>query len=443
MHKKFDSCNISIMTEKTNAKAIDFLLHLGSVEQIQNISTARTAGRRDFHFNSHIHLPPNFSAFETVEQALTLCARQDVKVIGIGNYYDFTVYDDVSEIARQKGIFPLFCTEIIALERDLAEKGIHVNDGGNPGKYYICGKGITKFERLTSRARELLNRVRTNDAERMRQMTGKLSQLFSDNGVETFLDDKAIIEQVVRRHGCSGSAVTLQERHVAQAFQEVFFEKIAPAHRIAKLSQLFGFAPISKQDDVVGIQNEIRSFLMKAGKACYVDETFISLAEAKELIGQLGGISCYPILADGTDRLCEYEYPLEEFVATLRENNFSMVEFITVRNTPEVMLEYAKAVRRAGIVVTAGTEHNTLDILPIKPLCVQGKGMPKELEEMFWEGICVIAAHQYLCANGRCGFVDSHGILNPDYSDSEQRIESFRKLGAKVIEKYFDVFYGT
>jgi hypothetical protein len=44
--------------------------------------------------NAHIHLPPNFSAFETVEQAVDLAAAQGVRVLGVSNYYDYAVYDD-------------------------------------------------------------------------------------------------------------------------------------------------------------------------------------------------------------------------------------------------------------------------------------------------------------------------------------------------------------
>src|SRR5262245_29704806 len=35
-----------------------------------------------FHVNAHIHLPPNFSAFDSVSQAVTLAAAQDVPVLG-------------------------------------------------------------------------------------------------------------------------------------------------------------------------------------------------------------------------------------------------------------------------------------------------------------------------------------------------------------------------
>ena len=42
--------------------------------------------------NSHLHLPPNFSAFQTVRQAVELAAEQQIGVLGVSNYYDYDVY---------------------------------------------------------------------------------------------------------------------------------------------------------------------------------------------------------------------------------------------------------------------------------------------------------------------------------------------------------------
>ena len=56
--------------------------------------------------NAHIHLPPNFSAFESVSQAVTLAAAQKVAVLGASNYYDFRVYADFAVQAQAQGIFP-------------------------------------------------------------------------------------------------------------------------------------------------------------------------------------------------------------------------------------------------------------------------------------------------------------------------------------------------
>ena len=383
-------------------------------------------------YNSHIHLPPNFSAFETVEQAVKIAADEDVQVLGCGNYYDFSVYQEFAEQAQQRGIFPLFGTEIIALETELMEKGIRINDPGNPGKYYICGKGISRFETLSDRAAELLSTIRTNDAVRMREMTIKMAAVFSNHGVDTDLNEQAVVARVVKRHGCETDMVTLQERHLAQAFQEVFFEKVPADERIAKLGELFGTPPKSNADDAVGIQNEIRSHLMKAGKACFVPETFVNLAQAKELIVELGGIPCYPVLADGAKQRCEYETPLEQFIETLKANDYAMVEFIPVRNTPEVLTEYVTAIRKAGIAVVAGTEHNTLDLLPIQPTCVGGAAIPDEVNAIFIEGICVLAAHAYRKAQNQPGFVGA----NQD--DPNERIARFAQLGTAVLKCFFD-----
>ncbi|MHC5095052.1 MAG: hypothetical protein ACYSOU_02945 [Planctomycetota bacterium] len=101
-------------------------------------------------------------------------------------------------------------------------------------------------------------------------MTEKMAEAFSKHGIVTGLDDIAVIGRVVKRYGCSADMVTLQERHLTQAFQEVFFEKVFADQRIQKMTDLFGAIPQSAPYEAVGIQNEIRSHLMKAGKVCFV-----------------------------------------------------------------------------------------------------------------------------------------------------------------------------
>ena len=411
--------------------ATDFLKELGAVAAV-NAEAGNADVPESLTYNSHIHLPPNFSAFETVEQAVELAADQGVQVLGCGNYYDYSVYQKFTETAQSKGVFPLFGTEIIALETDLQEKDIRINDPGNPGRHYICGKGISRFEELSSRADELLSGIRNNDTLRMQEMAVKMAGVFSEHGIDTGLDDQAVIARVVKRHGCSDDTVTLQERHLAQAFQEVFFDKVPEDGREQTLTDLFGSSPQSKSSDAVGVQNEIRSNLMKAGKICFVPETFVNLAQAKELIVELGGIPCYPILADGSKKRCEYETPLEGLIEALKANNYTMVELITIRNSGEVLAEYVSAIRQAGIAVVAGTEHNTLDLLPIKPACVGGEAVPEEIDAIFKEGICVLAAHAFLKAHGEDGFVDGQE------DEANERIERFSRIGAVVLNKYFD-----
>jgi hypothetical protein len=92
-----------------------------------------------------------------------------------------------------------------------------------------------------------------------------------------------------------------------------------------------------------------------------------------------------------------------------------------------------RAMRSAGIVVTAGTEHNTLDMLPLEPACLGGEPIPEDLKDIFWEGACVVAAHQRLTAKGDTGFVDRLGRPNPDHANAESRIGAFAEIGRALI----------
>lgn len=385
--------------------------------------------------NSHIHLPPNFSAFESVEQAVRLAAEQNVRVLGVSNYYDYAVYRDFREQADGAGIYALFGIEIIALLEGLQTEGIKINDPGNPGKMYICGKGITRFDPLSDEALSFLNVIRRKDSDRMSAMVSRMASLFAAAGLETGLDEAAVRAAIVKRHDCPSETVYLQERHVAQAFQEALFAKTSIPERRSLLERVFDASMKCEPDDAVGVQNEIRTHLMKAGKPAYVEETFVGFDHAYALILALGGIPCYPTLADGGGAFCAFEESTERLIRSISHRGIHTAEFIPVRNSPEVLSRYVHAMREAGITVTAGTEHNTRDLIPLVPTCVGGQPIPDDVREIFYEGACVVAAHQHLRPTGQPGYVDDAGALNPEYSSNEERIAAFRALGDRVIRQ--------
>ena len=390
--------------------------------------------------NAHIHLPPNFSAFDSVEEAVRLAANEQIRVLGASNYYDYQVYSEFAAEAERRGIFPLFGLEIIALVEHLVLEGVRINDPGNPGKMYICGKGIGRFDPMSPEAIELLTVIRDKDSERMARMTDCLAQLFAAAGLDTGLNEDVVKESVVRRHGSPKETVYLQERHVAQAFQEALFERVRPEARPAVLEILFGVEPKSGVDDAASVQNEIRAQLMKAGKPAYIEETFVDFSHAYRLILALGGIPCYPTLADGASPICQFETPVEKLIEEIKGRGIPSAEMIPVRNSPEVLAHYATSIRAAGLVVTAGTEHNTRETLPLEPTCVKGAPIPEEVRELFWEGACVVAAHQVLVLRGEPGFVDGEGNPNPAYRSPEERIAAFSALGADLIRQFQDRF---
>jgi hypothetical protein len=421
-------------------EALAFLKSLGTPSELETSVRTGYAPSTQLKVNSHIHLPPNFSAFNTVAQAIELAAAQGIGVLGVSNYYDYDVYGDFVAGARKAGIFPLFGLEIICLIDDLVKGGVKINDPGNPGKMYICGKGITRFAPFNTAAQKLIGIIRHSDSTRMREVIRKLAEVLAQRGLPISLSESDVIDMVAKRYGCPRERIYLQERHVCQAFQEAIFAKIPAGERIAKLTQAFGLpsAPKFGSDEAVKIQNDIRAQLMKAGKPAYVDETFVNFDQAFRLILELGGIPAYPTLADGTNPICPFEEPVEKLIANIKSRGFIAAEFIPIRNAPEVLSKYVKAMRAAGLVVTAGTEHNTLDLLPIEPACLKGVPVPDDVKEIFWEGACVVAAHQFLTLHGECGFVDAQGKPNPKYPNTTTRIAAFKSLGGAVIRRYME-----
>lgn len=417
--------------------AVELFRSIGSVDELKQTAEKGIAPSPRPKVNSHVHLPPNFSAFTTIEQVIDLAKQQDVRVIGVTNYYDYRVYGEFARLAKKAGIFPLFGLEIISLVDELVKAGAKINDPGNPGRLYICGKGVTRFDPVAPEAAKILDRIRQADVSRMRAMIEKAAALFKAAGTDLGVTEASARQMVVNRHGCALDLVYLQERHICQAFQEALFAKVPASERAALLTRIYGVVPKAPVDDAVKTQNEFRSNLLKAGKAGFVVESFVNDAEAREMILAMGGIPCYPTLADGASPLSPYEQTPEKLIANIKAMEVPMAEFIPVRNSPEVLEKYALAMREAGIVAVGGTEHNTLDLIPLDPQCVKNAPVPESVKAIFWEGACVIAAHQFLVAHDECGYMDSEGRLNAKYGNDESRIAAFAKLGRAVIQRYF------
>jgi hypothetical protein len=385
--------------------------------------------------NTHVHLPPNFSAFETVAQAVDLAAAQGLRLLGASNYYDFTVYAELATRCLAKGIYPLFGLEILTMQEDLRRSGTRVNDPGNPGKTYLCGKAITRFGEMTPRGAELLDGIRSRDGQRMAEMTAALSKACGERGFPLNMTADDVVAMIVARHGSPRETVHLQERHVAMALEERIARRTKPSERAAVLRDLFGAPPKCDPIDGVAVQGEIRSHLMKSGKPAFVPETFGALADSVQLILELGGIPSYPVVADGCKPATEFEASPEALLAGVQKLGIHAVEFIPIRNSAAALEAFVPALRAAGLLVTAGTEHNTLDLLAMEPLCADGSPVPPAVAAIFWEGACVCAAHQHLVLHGETGFVDAAGKPNSSFATADERIKSLAAIGAALIAR--------
>lgn len=388
-------------------------------------------GRRPV--NTHVHVPPNFSAFGTPDDAVRLAAAEGVRALGVSNFHDVHVYERFARSARAAGIVPLFGVEFVTVLDGPMQDGIRLNDPVNPGRMYLCGKGVDPFMEPTELATRLADAVRAADRKRMGAMVPLLRACFNGAGLGTSLTAENIAEEVGERADVPPAWVVLQERHVAMAFQEALFLRIPPALRAMILAGVYGGPPAAPVEDPVAVQGEIRSRLMKAGRPAFVPESPVSFEDAYRLVLEMDGIPCYPTLADGADPICPWEAPPEALAVRLLELGIWAAELIPTRNRPSVVDEYVAAFGAAGIIVMAGTEHNTQERIPMEPRCADGT-LPSDLAlAAFREGTCIVAAHQHLRAQGRPGYVDREGRLNPDFADAASRRRWFAEQGAALI----------
>jgi hypothetical protein len=386
-------------------------------------------------FNTHLHVPPNFSAFTTVEDCVQTAAAEGVKVIGTSNYHDFGVYERLGAAARDHGMVALHGLEFISVLEEEMRQGILVNDPNNPGRAYVCGKAIPFPNQPGPEPARFMAEAKVSNEARATQMVDIIRDLFAKAGLVVDVTYRSIVDIVAARAEVPPEWVVLQERHVALGFQVALFEALAPAERTAFLTRLYGQAPRAAVDDVVATQGELRSRLMKAGGPAFVDETPVPFEDAIGFIRSLGAIAIYPTVADGADPICGYEDPVEDLIERMGRHDLYGAELIPVRNTPACVERYVKAWRDAGIFVTVGTEHNTLERIPVEPTCLGGVPLSDEVLDICWEGTCVITAHQHLKQQGQAGYTDEHGALNPGFPDAESRLRYFAELGAELIHE--------
>lgn len=392
---------------------------------------SQPGSKRPLYTNLHVHLPPNFGSIQSIDDAIAHAKQEQIVVLGASNYYDHTIYAAFAQAAVKAGITPVFGVEVLTMDETLQAGGILTNDPKNPGKLYLCGKGLTRFDDLDDATRVIWQKIRSGDAQRIEQMIDKLNQIdfLAQRGI--CLQYDAIAQSVAAEKRVPVHTVFLQERHVVQALQQAIWKKIPEKDRIAWLQQLYGVQNAIDAANVVKVQNDLRTYLLKQGRAAYIDECFVSPEEAARLILGLGGYVSYPALLDGAPSISPFEGPPEVLVEHLLEREIPAAEVIPTRNDLDTLTLYVKTLRAHGIAVGAGTEHNDAVWLPLLPHCQRNAPLSDELLRIFWEGACVAAAHQYLHAKG------AEGVrFLSDAAARHAQIQELAAIGASVIAAF-------
>jgi hypothetical protein len=378
--------------------------------------------------NGHFHTPFSFSAFSKIEQVFQLAEAEGVQVLGINDFYTTDGYAEFAGLALKYKIFPLFNIEFMSLQKDLQEANVRVNDPANPGRTYFSGKGLTSPLVLAGEQLSLLEQVQHESNVQTAEMVEKLNELLAElNAGFSFSFDSLKAKYAKNM---------LRERHIAKALRIAIDEKFSnPEDKKAFYTKVFSGKEVkSKLTDVAGLENEIRGNLLKAGGRAFVPEdpkAFLSLEQVKDIIITSGGIPCYPVLLDDAKgNFTDYEGDFVKLYETLRSKGVYSLELIPGRNTFAVLKEFVSFFRSKNFLITFGTEHNTPQLDPVKVSCSGGVELDEELEQIGFEGACIIAAHQYLIAKGEQGY------LNADGDAKTKEYDSFVELGKAVIS-YF------
>lgn len=380
--------------------------------------------------NGHIHTPFSFSAFDKLETAFRMANSESISVLGINDFFVTDGYEAFHQESVFHRVFPLFNIEFIGLLREEQKNGIRINDPNNPGRIYFSGKGLDYPFNPEHAIRKQLNSVIKESQDQIRAMIARLNQLIHPINTSHILTYEGIKERYAHD--------LVRERHLAKAIRVLAIENYTtPEAQLQFIEALYG-GKSSKtgMSNHSALENEIRSNLLKAGGAAFVEEdesSFLDLKKIVKIILKSGGIPCYPVLLDDpAGKYTEFESDPEGLYSSLIALNIGCIELIPGRNDYNIFKSFVEFFDKKGFLITFGTEHNTPEMIPLTITARGGKELDESLKIIAWEGSCIIAAHQYLRAQKREGYVTREGALK-----FEEK-KNFAALGAMVIEYFLN-----
>ncbi|MBN1158125.1 MAG: hypothetical protein JXA61_01990, partial [Bacteroidales bacterium] len=245
--------------------------------------------------NAHLHTPYSFSAFENIPQIFELASGEKISVAGINDFFVPDGYDAFCAEALKNKVFPLFNIEYIGLLKEEQQNQIRINDPNNPGRCYFSGKGLDYPFHLNRENNEKLSRISKESQKQVKAMVDKANSWFIHVDAGISLNFSYIRSVYAKK--------LVRERHIAKAIRIAIFDKVSgESDRLKLLAKIFDGKQVrSSLLDAPGIENEIRSNLLKAGGKAFVEEdenAFMEIEEIISIILDAGGIPCYPVLLD-------------------------------------------------------------------------------------------------------------------------------------------------
>jgi hypothetical protein len=381
--------------------------------------------------NGHIHTPYSFSAFPTLESAFRMAKDEKIAVLGINDFYVTDGYDAFHKGCIANKIFPMFNIEFIGLLKEEQKNGIRINDPNNPGRIYFSGKGLDYPFDSGWKQRIQLKSVIKESQIQVKAMISKLNELLEKENHSLKLSYETIKKEYAHE--------LVRERHIAKALRILAQKEFpAPDQQIQFIEALYG----GKKSKIglsnpSALENEIRSNLLKSGGTAFVAEderSFLELEKIIKIIVRAGGIPCYPVLLDDPSGNCtEFETDPERLFEALKRLGIECIELIPGRNDLNNLKSFVEFFHNKGFIITFGTEHNTPEMIPVTVSARGSVPLDETLKKIAWDGACIIAAHQYLRADGRQGYI------LPDGTHSRNQMEELTSLGQLVIEYFLNM----
>ncbi len=378
--------------------------------------------------NAHLHSPYSFSAFHDLEQLFDMARDENVKVLGINDFYTTNGFDSFHQLSLTYRIFPMFNIEFMGLLKEEQDQGIRINDPNNPGRIYFCGKGLDFPTDPEGESSEKILKLARESHYQVKEMVLKVAGILQTVDSDLKLDFEEIQKKFTKG--------MVRERHIARAIRTLIFQEYDKAeNRKNILKSLFGGKePTANMNNHAELEDEIRAVMLKSGGAAFVKEdpkAFIELDEVIAIILGAGGIPCYPALLDDKNgELTGYEFDWDILHQKLQERHIACIELVPIRNDFQIVKRFVNFFQEKGYIITMGTEHNTPALTPLRVSTRDGVPFDYELRKTAYEGACVIAAHQYLRAKGKEGYIRKDGTAK-----ITEKTE-FVELGAAVIDRF-------
>ena len=378
-----------------------------------------------YEVNGHIHTPYSFSAFSGVNPIFEMAVKEDIRILGINDFYTTGGFLEFHDNALENWVFPLFNIEFIALDRELQKKGIRVNDPNNPGRTYFSGKGLDFPESLDAAHYAAVEKVKAESLHQVQTMVEKTNEILAGLHPDLQLNYQEIRKNYARD--------LVRERHIAKALRIAIFEKFPSiAGRKEFLSALYEGKEVKADlESNSAVEIEIRNNLLKAGGRAFVEEdekAFLSVDAVIDIILNAGGIPCYPVLLDDPKgMITDYEVDKESLYTELTGKNIFCMELIPGRNDATILGDFVRFFQSRGFIILFGTEHNTPDMIPLTVSCRNRVPLTDGLRKLSFESACILAAHQYLRAQG-----SESPVMRWNKLDSGQK-NSILNLGKVVV----------